>query len=108
MASAWAASSFSWAKAAFALAAGRAFDSGYRPVNVSLPREIGVTLRYRFGGALSEPEAAPAAYTPPPPVPVAQAAPPVAATISSPIRMAAAADTGSIKSIRADEAVFMD
>ena len=51
---------------AFALAAGRAFDSGYRPVNVSLPREIGVTLRYRFGGALSEPEAAPAAYTPPP------------------------------------------
>jgi hypothetical protein len=40
--------------------------------------------------------------------PVAQAAPPVAATISSPIRMAAAADTGSIKSIRADEAVFMD
>jgi len=49
-----------------ALAAGAPIDSGYRAVNVTLPREIGVTLRYRFGGGASEPEAAPAAYVPPP------------------------------------------
>jgi iron complex outermembrane receptor protein len=49
-----------------ALAAGTPFDSGYRPVAVTLPREVGVTLRYRFGGSASEPEATPAPYTPPP------------------------------------------
>jgi len=49
-----------------ALVPGTPFDSGYRAVNVSLPREVGVTLRYRFGGPSLEPEAAPAAYVPPP------------------------------------------
>src|SRR5579883_614079 len=33
-----------------ALAAGAPFDSGYRAVITTLPREFGVTLRYRFGG----------------------------------------------------------
>jgi iron complex outermembrane receptor protein len=33
-----------------ALAAGAPFDSGYRTVITTLPREFGVTLRYRFGG----------------------------------------------------------
>jgi len=45
---------------------GAPIDSGYRAVNATLPREIGVTLRYNFGGGSSEPEAAPAAYVPPP------------------------------------------
>jgi iron complex outermembrane receptor protein len=49
-----------------ALAAAAPFDSGYRPVETTLPREVGVTLRYRFGGSPSEPESTPAAYTPPP------------------------------------------
>src|SRR6185312_11344525 len=49
-----------------ALVPGAPFDSGYRTVTTTLPREIGVTLRYRFGGGSSEPEAAPAAYVPPP------------------------------------------
>ncbi len=49
-----------------ALVPGTPFDSGYRTVTTTLPREIGVTLRYRFGGPASEPEAAPAAYVPPP------------------------------------------
>jgi len=48
------------------LGAGTPLDSNYRTGVVTLPREIGVTLRYRFGGSPSEPEAAPAAYTPPP------------------------------------------
>ncbi len=48
------------------LGAGVPLDSGYRSVVVTLPREIGVTLRYRFGGPSSEPEAAPAVYAPPP------------------------------------------
>ena len=48
-----------------ALAAGTPLDSGYRAVDVTLPREFGVTLRYRFGGSPSEPETAPAAYVPP-------------------------------------------
>jgi outer membrane receptor protein involved in Fe transport/outer membrane protein OmpA-like peptidoglycan-associated protein len=33
---------------------------------VGPPREIGVDFRYRFGGPVSEPAAAPAAYAPPP------------------------------------------
>jgi len=49
-----------------ALVAGQPFDSGYRTVATTLPREFGVTLRYRFGGGSSVPEAAPAAYVPPP------------------------------------------
>jgi iron complex outermembrane receptor protein len=49
-----------------AIVAGAPIDSGYRAVNTTLPREIGVTLRYNFGGGSSEPEAAPAAYVPPP------------------------------------------
>ena len=49
-----------------ALGAGTPIDSGYRQVNTTLPREIGVTLRYRFGGPSSEPEATAAAYIPPP------------------------------------------
>jgi len=49
-----------------ALAAGAPINSGYLPVTTTLPREIGVTLRYNFGGGSSEPEAAPAAYVPPP------------------------------------------
>jgi outer membrane protein OmpA-like peptidoglycan-associated protein len=48
------------------LAAGTPLDSNYRTGIVTLPREIGVTLRYRFGGPGSEAEATPAAYTPPP------------------------------------------
>ncbi len=56
-----------------ALGAGAPIDSGYRTVATTLPREIGVTLRYRFGGPSSEPEAAPAAYMPPPVVAPASA-----------------------------------
>jgi iron complex outermembrane receptor protein len=49
-----------------ALGVGTPIDSGYRGVNTTLPREIGVTLRYRFGGPAAEAEAAQPAYTPPP------------------------------------------
>jgi len=49
-----------------ALVAGPPIDSGYRGVATTLPREVGVTLRYRFGGGSSVPEAPPAAYVPPP------------------------------------------
>jgi len=41
------------------LAAGTPLDSNYRTGIVTLPREIGVTLRYRFGGSGAEPEASP-------------------------------------------------
>ncbi|HLZ10612.1 MAG TPA: OmpA family protein, partial [Chloroflexota bacterium] len=46
---------------------------GSDAVTVGLPRMYGFELKYTFGGPSNEPEAAPAAYVPPPATPVALA-----------------------------------
>jgi iron complex outermembrane recepter protein len=46
---------------------------GFDAVSYGPPRMFGFSLKYRFGGPSEEPEAAPAAYVPPPAQPVAPA-----------------------------------